>query len=653
VPGLRLLPLAFAALLPLSFDAGAVVGLQRSLGGWPADPLPSGDMVYVPNGRVITVLDYADPDAPVLRDRTDTQPTRGFITSLTQHGAWLYASYDGFSNGLSGVAVFSLADPAHPQLVGQYEDFNDFTSRDALRVLATHDRLYLFDGQNGIYVSDLADPSHPVFTRAWEGFGPFHNASVDGDRLYTVGRNFLFQHQVTIFDLADPDAPAFVNQVFIDGATMAHAELDAPLAVGFGWGMGIVDISDPATPVTRGFYDDGVSTFFHGAVQGSYAYGLGGRKLEIYDIADLDAPVPAGSLPIDTYLAHVSTWDGSDLMLTTRLDRILRLGFAVPTAPVLRNETLVAGGSNPFGVAFHGDKVYVLGNDIGIQVADAQTLEPESLFETSLPPSPTARAFEDIVIDQDVAYLASWGSGLVLLDVSTPGAPEQLSHFFYEFASAVAVEGNTAYVGRTTNGGEVIAVDVSDPTNPTLLGAIATTKAMRLRATPSHVFVADARLDGDVTGGLRILDVTDPSMPTEVSLYDEDCLSATDLELSEDGDTAYVACETGLHIVDVSAPAEPVRIGALTVGDDLVPFNALAVAGNRAWYGTVDGVAEIDIGNPETPTLLGWVEMPVPPRAMTIAPDGRVFVAGGMAGLHVLGEQIDIFADGFEPAATP
>lgn len=92
------------------------------------------------------------------------------------------------------------------------------------------------------------------------------------------------------------------------------------------------------------------------------------------------------------------------------------------------------------------------------------------------------RAYEHLIVHDDVAYVSSWGSGLVMLDVSDPYAPTQLGMFASQYIAAAAVQGTTAVLGRVTNGGAVLAVDVSNPAMSALLNSVPENKSMRLRA---------------------------------------------------------------------------------------------------------------------------------------------------------------------------
>ena len=104
-----------------------------------------------------------------------------------------------------------------------------------------------------------------------------------------------------------------------------------------------------------------------------------------------------------------------------------------------------------------------------------------------------------------------------------------------------------------------------------------------------------------------------------------DTFSAADVEVA--GDIAYVADASGLLVVDVSDPTNPVEIGRL---DAAAVVTGVAVEGDLAYltegrYPTYDfdGLRVIDVSNPAAPVELG--SLPTPSPALDVQ------VMGGLA----------------------
>src|SRR5690606_8068709 len=121
-------PLLLAALLcgnsAFAGNAQPEIALRQVLGGKPVEPVQVQNHVYLPTGRIITVIDYEISAAPRVTGDSSLQPSSGLIVGLAQHGDHLYAAWDTPHNH-SGVAVYSIADPDRPLLLTEITNYTD------------------------------------------------------------------------------------------------------------------------------------------------------------------------------------------------------------------------------------------------------------------------------------------------------------------------------------------------------------------------------------------------------------------------------------------------------------------------------------------------------------------------------------------------
>ena len=158
---------------------------------------------------------------------------------------------------------------------------------------------------------------------------------------------------------------------------------------------------------------------------------------------------------------------------------------------------------------------------------------------------------------------------------------------------AVAVQDHYAYVGV---GAKLAVLDISDPTNPIVMGQTGALPETPMRVVVSGVYAYIA----DGNSGLRIINVADPMRPAEIGFYDTPGI-ANDVVVS--GTFAYLADDFyGLRIVDVSDPTHPREVGAWS-GTAL----CVALAGSYAYVGTWDGMHVIDVSNPASPQHTGFI----------------------------------------------
>jgi len=149
-------------------------------------------------------------------------------------------------------------------------------------------------------------------------------------------------------------------------------------------------------------------------------------------------------------------------------------------------------------------------------------------------------------------------------------------------AKAVVVQGNHAYVAAGENGLRVI--NVSNKSNPTEVAHYDTPgDACDVTVSGNYAYVADG------SSGVRIIDVSNPSSPIEVGAYIRRGFARS---VAVQGNYAYVAYEgeaygeNGLHIVDISNPTRPARVGFYTTRGDAY---GVAVAGNYAYVLSFSG----------------------------------------------------------------
>jgi hypothetical protein len=217
---------------------------------------------------------------------------------------------------------------------------------------------------------------------------------------------------------------------------------------------------------------------------------------------------------------------------------------------------------------------YLASGECGVLVVDVSL--PNPLPANWSPPRvasfDTAGWVQDVDVVGDLAYLADHNGGLSILDVSGPnqntGQPiEQVGGVGFidgAFGAAIDVEvvGQLAYVATTTG---LQIVDVSDPTEPVVIGTFATDPT----TGPGQDVEVVQDLQGNTLAylaawldGVYILDVDDPTFP--IAIGPGIATKSASLEVTVTGSTALVADgEDGLRLYDVALPDRPLeRVGS-------------------------------------------------------------------------------------------
>jgi hypothetical protein len=263
-------------------------------------------------------------------------------------------------------------------------------------------------------------------------------------------------------------------------------------------------------------------------------------------------------------------------------------------------------------------------------------------------------------------------AGLLIIDMSDPANPKLVATYAaIGYENRTFVSGNYAYVSDYTAGLHVI--DVSNPAVPQRIGGYVTPGfAVDVVVSGNYAYVVDG------AAGLYVIDVRDPASPKEAGVYAPrnehgELLFPQGVVVS--GDYAYVnysGAYNGLHIVNVSNPANPALVGLLDyegsarivsgvltnhvyltsgqvidVSDPARPRWACGYSGHGIQNGVVSGqdiyVADgtlrvIDLSRPANPQRVGHhsATSASAQRGDVFVSDRHAYVADGTSGFQII-----------------
>ena len=206
-------------------------------------------------------------------------------------------------------------------------------------------------------------------------------------------------------------------------------------------------------------------------------------------------------------------------------------------------------------VEVQGSTAY-MGEGAGFVVLDVTN--PASPIERGRLPMPGL--VEGIAVANGKAYVACRRSGLYVLNVSDPTAPAIIGFYNTNGAFGVALDGSIAYLGDGGTGLRLF--DISDPTAPKLISTLDTPgSAERVKIGTFSNRKCAVVADG-WGGAVRIIDVTTPSAPIEISSL-PNSLGYYQPDFKSIGNTLYISGLTGaVQVFDMGNPSQPVFKGA-------------------------------------------------------------------------------------------
>ncbi len=203
-------------------------------------------------------------------------------------------------------------------------------------------------------------------------------------------------------------------------------------------------------------------------------------------------------------------------------------------------------------------------------------------------------------------------------------------------AWSLHVEDGYAYVADVDSGLQIFRV--VEPSSPQFVAAFdSISDARGVTADGDYAYLCGDLIGSGPSNGLYIIDITNPANPIRVGGL-EGLGWTPDIHVSDH--YVFVAdWDIGLHVISVSNPANPILAATLPVTG--TPYGVFA-SGNYVYITTEwndwaewEGLHIIDITNPIDPSIVG--SLPTPDRAMDVHVVGNyAYVAADSSGLRVI-----------------
>lgn len=502
------------------------------------------------------------------------------------------------------LAVLDVTNRGSPVFKGETSWFSDLVS--AVSVSATSSYVFAAVGRAGLQVVDVTNPSVPVGVASLQLGGRATGVVVTGSVACVIVQQSELgdTSRLALINVADPGHPVEVGSY---SPSPAVPLLDLDVLGGYAFlaadrsGLLIVDLSIPASPTEVGRFVtagkatgvDADSSLAYVVAEAQWNSGVGdfvGGGLTIVDISDKTAPVELGFLPIeDVYEGEVPVY---------QIARQVAVKF-------------------PYAyVAAEGGGLWIIRVDSPAAPERVKQLRTDSMFLT------------DLALLDTYAYLIDADRGLRVVDVRDPRSPAALGVYsVLSLFENIDISGSFAYLADRRNGLRVL--DISNPERPTLRTTLKATDwddITDVRVSGSYAYATD-----QITRSLRIVDVSNPASPRAVKSVDTPGFAnAVDVR----GGLAVVASGTeGLFLIDVQTPT---AAKAITVTALNGQAQGVTLAGDYAYVtaGWPGGLHVVQVTNPKQPVRVGSSTSPVYPYQVAIS-GTLAYVADGSSGLRV------------------
>ena len=303
---------------------------------------------------------------------------------------------------------------------------------------------------------------------------------------------------------------------------------------------------------------------------------------------------PAQVLAVDGDLAFVGLGIELAVIDVSDTSRPRRLDYLVLGGPVL-------------DIAVADDVVYVAaGDNAGLYIIDASSPADLAVLNNLYAFSP----LRGVAVSGDYAFVST--DQLHVLEIADPASPVEVATHQHpqDFTAAgkvAAVQGGhvyTLYRDYVKRAGGFRVVDVSVPTAPVSLGEFQAGAAVHdMVAVGEHAFL----LVGEAVPHLAVADISDPTSPFEIPLPKEAQWPGSSLAAA--GGFLYLAYPGseaptgGLRILDIADPSRPAEVARYDgIGPEIWE---LAISGRHAFVTTGEGLLALDVAVPSAPTKAG------------------------------------------------
>jgi len=230
-----------------------------------------------------------------------------------------------------------------------------------------------------------------------------------------------------------------------------------------------------------------------------------------------------------------------------------------------------------------------------------------------------------LFIENDIAYVADWFSGMHIYDISDPARIKLLSSYHTPGSpKGVAVKEGYAYVADDDHGLHI--VDVHNLRKPKYAGRLLTPGLAYIpKIVGNYLYLASHR------GGFQVLDISEPLLPKIIANIDTPGMS---WGIDVVDNKAYIADDAaGLLIYDVIDPSHPRFLGQFNPGGRA---EDVRVRGSVAYVTFFDkGLMSIDVTDAVKPELLAVLATPGNARGIDLD-QNYAYIADWLAGVHVV-----------------
>ena len=372
--------------------------------------------------------------------------------------------------------ILDISDPLNPIEIGSCTEVSGSS------ICLADDLLYLGHYLQGLFhVIDISNLTDPIHVSTYYVDDQVHDIASIGDQAFIAARldNFLS------IDTSDPFNPVLASSFIPPHTTWDLVVSDSYAYVANSQGLYVLSVSDPFNPEEVGYWGS-AHWITEIAASNNYVYveevGGGSSVLKAIDVSMPDNPLEVGSFDTPGSISEISI-SGNYAFIADGPEGVCILDISNPANPGLVNTIDIAGSTGCIDV--FGNYAYVMTNS-GLLIYDISSLYTPILIGSYSGITGNAKYSECFL------YISNGYNGLKVIDVSDPSNPTLVGGCsVYWFASDIAVVGDLVYISDNKSG-VLEVIDISTPVSPYRVGRYYTpTYGYGVYAQDGYAYVAN------------------------------------------------------------------------------------------------------------------------------------------------------------------
>ncbi|MBN8581310.1 MAG: hypothetical protein J0L96_11620 [Anaerolineae bacterium] len=482
----------------------------------------------------------------------------------------------------------------------------------------------------GIQAVDISNPNAPVELSFYPITNEINDIAVDNNNAYITTEDSAFE--ILKFESGSFNKASSFNIPYYDDIAIGNK---FAYILGNGNGLWTVDILPSGVFTIVDFYNLNTSRLYSIETDSEHLYFTTNNGIQIIKLTDEGLPIREPYLVLED-MSFESIMLESNYIYALDDNNLFTLNISNPLQPIIESSYTTTNQIRE--LVKNGDYIYLSIEENGVSIINVKN--PSNLVDAG---SYSAdHTYGGMAVINHCLYLTSEEEGLIIIDTTNPISPLEITFAIENVSGGITTVENYAYVSNQDN---FYILDVANPCQPSLIKRYQipensyfnpeTSWGWILAVSGNYAFMSDYADENR----LWMLDLSTPSNPQKIKYYYP---TRSVNRVSRQGNYAYVLQPNGFRVIDITNPMLPTELGSYI--DNNTVMRAITLSDNLAYIANSasdednkEDILVFDISNPSNPVKIYSYTLSTNLSAWGVAKDenGYLYVATGKDGIFI------------------